>query len=43
MARICLYIQGIGGCHVAQEKIIFYKSTGCIPVNEVMEATGNEN
>lgn len=37
----CLFREG--GCHIAHEKITFYKSTGCIAVNKVMEATDNEN
>lgn len=32
-----------GGCDMAHEKITFYKSTGFIAVNKVMEATDNEN
>lgn len=36
----CLFREG--GCHMAHEKIMFYKSTGCIAVNKMMEATYNE-
>lgn len=37
----CLFRED--GSHMAHEKITFYKSTVCIAVNKVMEATDNEN